>query len=125
MPSFHKRVSAARKLPEPIKPLFKALPKDAIPMDVLRSGVSILASYDPEVNDNSHAANLRKAERLLGQIPVAVAEQYRIAKGQTPVAPRPDLGHAANFLWMLSGTEPSFSRIWSSCRPRCQVVSST
>ena len=52
-------------------------------------------------------ANLRKAERLLGQIPVAVADHYRLSKGlNTPVPPRADLSHAANFLYMLRGVEP-------------------
>ena len=104
---FEKRVSAARTLPQPLRDLLKALPATSVPMDVLRSAVSILAIFDPETEDNSPAANLRKSERLLGQIPVAVAEQYRLSKGLAPVAPRADLGHAANFLYMLSGKEAS------------------
>jgi 2-methylcitrate synthase/citrate synthase II len=104
---FENRVSAARTLPQPLRDLLKALPADSGPMDVLRSAVSILAIFDPETEDNSPAANLRKSERLLGQIPVAVAEQYRLSKGLAPVAPRADLGHAANFLYMLSGKEAS------------------
>jgi citrate synthase len=104
---FEKRVSAARTLPQPLRDLLKALPSASGPMDVLRSAVSILAIFDPEAEDNSPAANLRKSERLLGQIPVAVAEQYRLSKGLAPVAPRADLGHAANFLYMLSGKEAS------------------
>src|SRR5262249_49362234 len=81
--------------------------KNVIPMDAVRSAVSVMAHYDPDVEDSSRAANLRKAERLLGQIPVAIAEQYRYAKGLGVVAPRNDLGHAANFLYMLKGTPPS------------------
>jgi citrate synthase len=104
---FKKRVAAARRLPEPLRELLRALPRETSPMDALRSAVSVLAHFDPDVEDGSRDANLHKAERLLGQIPVAVAEQYRFGKGQPPVAARPDLGHAANFLWMLRGTEPS------------------
>src|SRR5262249_23403230 len=48
-----------------------------------------------------------KAERLLAQIPVAIADQFRFSKGQQPVAARQDLPHAASFLYMLRGTEPS------------------
>src|SRR5262245_11804692 len=66
---FTERVSSARKLPKVLSDLFRVLPKDAVPMDILRTAVSILAHYDPEIGDNSRAANLRKAERLLGQIP--------------------------------------------------------
>src|SRR5207237_344916 len=105
--AFQERVAAARQIPDSLRTLLKALPKNVIPMDALRSAVSILAHYDPDVEDSSRAANLRKAERLLGQIPVAIAEQYRYAKGQPVVAPRSDLGHAANFLYMLKGTVPN------------------
>ena len=105
--SFQKRVAAARTIPDTLRGLLKSLPKETVPMDALRSAVSILAHYDPDVNDNSRAANLRKAERLLGQIPVAIAEQYRAMRGLAAVPPRNDLGHAANFLNMLRGTPPS------------------
>ena len=87
-------------------------------MDVLRSAVSILAHFDPDTADSSRPANLRKAERLLGQIPVAIAVHHRISKGQPPIAARPDLGHAANFLYMLRGTgaERRPTRAPSTCR---------
>jgi citrate synthase len=103
---FQKRLASARKVPPPLLDLFKALPREAPPMDVLRTAVSILAHFDPETSDNSHDANVRKAERLLGEIPVAVAAFQRISHGQQPVPARPDLAHAANFLYMLRGSEP-------------------
>src|SRR5262249_45462790 len=104
---FSQRVAAARKLPEPLGNLFKAMPRGTPPMDAVRTAVSVLAHFDPEVNDNGPQANLRKAERLLGQIPLAVADHHRIAKGLAPVPPRRELSHAANFLSMLHGTEPN------------------
>jgi citrate synthase len=104
--AFQKRVAAARQLPAPLSALFKALPRAVAAMDALRTAVSALAHFEPEVDDSSRDANVRKAERLLGQIPVAVAEQARVSKGSAPVAARADLGHAANFLYMLRGTEP-------------------
>jgi citrate synthase len=104
---FQKRIAASRQIPEALRTLFKTLPRQAIPMDVLRSTVSILAHYDPEVGNDSHEANLQKAERLLGQIPVAVADSHRLSKGLSVVPARPDLPHAANFLYMLRGSEPS------------------
>src|SRR5438270_3172638 len=103
---FHKRVAAARQLPEALRTLLKALPPATIPMDAIRTSVSVLAHYDREVADNSHAANVRKAERLLAQIPLAVAAQYRFGKGQPEIAPRADLSTGANFLYLLRGTEP-------------------
>lgn len=103
---FHKRVAAARQLPEPLVSLLRALPSTTTSMDVCRTAVSVLAHLDPETADNSHAANVRKAERLLGQIPLAIAAYHRFGKGQPAVAPRADLNHAANFLYVLRGTEP-------------------
>jgi len=104
---FRKRVNAAGSIPDPLRDLLKAVPPGTVPMDALRSAVSILAHFDPDSQDSSPAANLRKSERLLGQIPVIVAEQYRLSKGLAVVPARADLGHAANFLYMLRGTPPS------------------
>jgi citrate synthase len=78
---FQKRLAAARRLPDPLRDLLRVLPRSTPPMDALRSAVSILAHFDPETSDNSHDANVRKAERLLGQIPVAVADHHRFSKG--------------------------------------------
>ena len=85
-----KRLADARKMPDSLRDLLKALPHDATPMDVVRTGVSILAHYDPEVTDSGYEANLRKAERLYGQIPMVIADQFRISKGLQPVAPKAD-----------------------------------
>jgi citrate synthase len=104
---FHKRLAGARHLPEPVVEVFRMLPHQAHSMDVLRTAVSLLAHFDPDTEDASHAANLRKAERLLGQIPAAVAAHYRVGKGRQPVPPREDLSQAANFLYQLRGTEPT------------------
>ena len=104
---FNKRLAAAQKLPSVLSELLTKLPKNAVPMDVLRTGVSILAHYEPELEDGSRAANLRKAERLLAQIPLIIAEYYRAAKGQALVRSKPELGFAANMMYMLKGTPPS------------------
>jgi citrate synthase len=104
---FRNRAAVARRLPETLRDLLKALPRWTAPMDAIRSAVSVLAHFDQDTPDLSRDANLRKAERLLAQIPVAVADHFRFSKGLQPVAARPDLSHAANFLWMLRGTEPT------------------
>jgi 2-methylcitrate synthase/citrate synthase II len=103
---FNQRLAAAQKLPVVLSDLLKKLPKDAVPMDVLRTGVSMFAHYDPDLSDNSKPANLRKAERLLAQIPLVIAEAYRAAKDLPVIAPKPELGFAANLLHMLKGTRP-------------------
>lgn len=105
--SFQSRVAASRQIPDAVRTLFRSLPPDAPPLDVLRTAVSALAHYDPDTADNSHVANLRKTERLLGQMPVAIAEHHRITKGLAPIPANPTLSHAANFLFMLTGTEPT------------------
>jgi citrate synthase len=102
---FHTRVAAARRLPPPLKDLLAALPKWTTPLDALRTAVSALGHFDQDGADSSHDANLRKAERLLAQIPVAIADHYRITKGLPEVPARQDLAHAANFLYMLRGAE--------------------
>ncbi len=104
---FQQRLLAARQLPGPLRDLLQALPRAVVPMDAVRTAVSILAHFDPDTNDNSTAANLRKAERLLAQLPLAIADQYHYSKGEPAVPARPDLGHSANFLYMLRGQVPS------------------
>src|SRR5262249_33437792 len=84
-----------------------ALPRWTSPMDALRTSVSVLAHFDQDAPDNSRDANLRKAERLLAQIPVAVADHFRFSKGLDVGPARPDLSHAANFLYIIRGPVPS------------------
>jgi len=103
---FTSELKNSRSLPKEILEIIKAIQK-AHPMDVLRTAVSALAAFDPEVADNSAAATLRKAVRLTAQVPMIVAAHEQIRNGRAPLAPDASLGHAANFLWMLKGTKPS------------------
>ena len=103
---FQVRVSAARRLTEPIRDFLGALPKWTPPLEALRTCVSALAHFDQDAPDNSHESNIRKAERLIAQIPVAICDQYHYSRGENPIAARQDLGQAANFLFMLRGEEP-------------------
>jgi citrate synthase len=75
-------------------------------MDTLRTLTSALGQYDPEANDNSSQANYRKAVRLTAQLASLVATYGRMQKGGGPIQPDPALGHAANFLYMLTGDRP-------------------
>lgn len=104
--AFDAELKAARVLPEPVIEIVRSLAK-AHPMDVLRTAVSALAAFDPEVADNGAAATLRKGLRLTAQVPMIVAAQEQLRNGREPVAPDPALGHAANFLYMLTGNRPS------------------
>ena len=100
------QLAAARMLPEPVVRFMRSLPT-ADGMDALRTLTSILGHYDPENADRTPHANYRKAVRLTGQLAAIVATWGRMAHGGGLVAPDPALGHAANFLYMLTGQRPS------------------
>ena len=99
------QLAAARPLSEPILRLMKALPPSD-GMDMLRTLTSALGQYDPEAADNSPAANYRKAVRLTAQLGSIVATYGRLQAGGGFIQPDPALGHAANFLYMLTGSRP-------------------
>ena len=103
--TFDTELKANRQLPDEVIQLIR-LTKDAHPMDVLRTAVSALAAFDPDVADNSPEATLRKGIRLTSQAPNIVAAHARIRDGAVPLSPDPSLSHAANFLYMLFGQEP-------------------
>ena len=100
------QLAAARPIPEPIVRLMRSLPA-VDGMDALRTITSALAHYDAEANDASPAAQYRKAVRLTAQIGTVVAAWGRLTGGGAPIAPDPVLGHAANFLYMLTGERPN------------------
>ena len=99
------QLAASRPLPEAIVRLMRALPP-VDGMDALRTLSSALAHYDAEANDASPQAQYRKAVRLTAQIGTMVATWGRMQAGGGPIAPDPVLGHAANFLYMLTGERP-------------------
>ncbi len=79
------------------------------PMAALRTAVSMLSAYDPAPEDaepTDEAVNLAKGRRITAKIPTILAAFARIRNDEEPVEPRADLGHAANFLYMLNGEEP-------------------
>src|SRR6058998_4252083 len=102
-----KKLVAFRAIPQQIIDWMKSFPKKALPMEVLRTTVSMLSMFDPETEDMSPEANLRKAIRLTAQAATLVTAFDRIRNGKDPVAPRADLSHAANFAYMLNGTLPN------------------
>src|SRR5215218_7289281 len=103
---FDAELRAARQLPGAIRDIIR-LTATAHPMDVLRTAVSALSAFDPEAEDRSREATLRKGIRLIAQVPVIVATREHVRNGREPVAPDPNLGHAANLLGMLRGEKPS------------------
>jgi len=105
--AFEGSLASQRALPSEIRRLLEILPKSAAPMSILRTAVSALGQLDPEADEISHDADLRKAGRLVAVLPTIVAAFARIRAGESPVEPDEDLDHAANFLYMLTGEPPS------------------
>ena len=102
---FDATLRANRIIPDEIIQVLD-LVKSSHPMDALRTGVSALAAFDPDVNDNSAEATTRKAIRLTAMGPTIVTAHHRLRQGLEPVAPDPSLNHAGNFLNMLFGEKP-------------------
>jgi 2-methylcitrate synthase/citrate synthase II len=113
---FQAELVAERALPDTViaflrsaGPMLKA--GAAVPMDVLRTAVSILGHLDKDCQDNSPTANLAKARRLLAKVPTIIGHMQNVIDGRDPVDPRtggdPTLGHAANLLYLMTGKKPS------------------
>jgi citrate synthase len=98
---------ADRELPKGILDLLRSVPKDAPPMDVIRTAVSALGCFDPERDDASQDGQRRKAMRLIARIPIITAYFHRVRLGKELLAPDPKLGEAANFLYLMMGEKPS------------------
>ncbi|MBL9121013.1 MAG: citrate synthase [Phycisphaerae bacterium] len=108
--AFKAEITGMRALPASVRDAVVRIAKEspkAHPMSILRSGVSLLSHLDPDCEDNSPAAELRKSKRLLAQIPSIVGACQRTLDGQAPLEPDASLDHAANLLWLVSGKKPS------------------
>ena len=104
--AFEGTLAAQRALPASIVDVMRGLPADSSPMAALRTAVSALGQVDPEAEDITHEADLKKAGRLVASLPTIVAAFDRIRQGLEPIDPDPELDHAANFLYMRSGHTP-------------------
>jgi 2-methylcitrate synthase/citrate synthase II len=121
---FRHEIAGLRDVPQWILDVIKRIARGSHPMDTLRTGVSLLGHDDPDVADNSPEANLRKAKRLLARIPTLIGACQRAIGGsdfqsvrgeqtgksvppQPFIPPNPQLDHAANLLYMMTGRKPS------------------
>ncbi|MCL6592365.1 MAG: citrate synthase [Alicyclobacillus sp.] len=100
------QIGQQRELHPEVLDFLKRVPKGANAMDVLRTAVSYAGLYDPDHGDESMAANVRKATRLVAQIPTMVATYERLSNGLEPVTPDPQLSAAASFFQILRGAKP-------------------
>ena len=103
---FKRQLAAHRPLPLQVLKLLRGIPKGAIPMEVARTAVSYMATFPRKKGETFDQFNRRESLQLTSTLPTIVASYERIRKGKTPIRPDPRLGHAANFLYGLSGKEP-------------------
>jgi len=103
---FRQQIAAERELPAQVVKMLRLMPRSAHPMDMLRTGVSMLGVFDPELNDNSHAANVRKSIRLVARVSTLITDGWRILHGEEPLPEKPDLTQAGNFFYKLKGEVP-------------------
>jgi len=108
---FESSMAAERDISESVRATVRDTAEaDEVPMAALRSAVSQTSATDADADSDTdptdREANLRKGRRITAKIPTILAAFARIRQGEDPVAPREDLGHAENFLYMLNGEEP-------------------
>ena len=103
---FKQRLAGERTIPDELIAFLETSPKDALPMDILQASVSILAQYDPDLQDATRDGSARMAVRMIAKFATMVAAWDRIRNNQKPIPPDPGLSHAANFLYMLNGDIP-------------------
>ncbi len=104
---FEKQERKERKLSKTLLENIKKFPKNAHPMDVTRTVVSILGLEDKETKNNSLKANMRKVMRIFSKTPVALAAFYRSRKGKKIIPPKNNLSFSENFFYMCFGKIPN------------------
>ena len=104
---FRNSLTCCMELPPDLVEMMRRFPRNAEPMDTLRTAVSALDFYDQSARDTSREASIRTAMRITAQLPTMVATGERLRQGLEPVRPNPELNLATNFLYMLKGEMPS------------------
>jgi len=104
---FKKELEENRNITINLREIVKHMPKRAHPMDVARTVVSVMGLEDKETNNNSPAANMRKAIRIFAKTPTAMAAFFRARKNKKVIPPKKSLGFSENFFYMCFGKTPS------------------
>lgn len=104
---FEDRLKVHYQIPDEVVKILQLLPKNTHPMDGQRTAISALAGYDGALDDRSVEKNIERAIRLLGMLPTITVHSYQILSGQDPIEPRKDLSYTANYLYMITGKEPT------------------
>ena len=103
---FKKQLEKNRNITINLRNIIKHMPKKSHPMDVARTVVSVMGLEDKETNNNSPAANMRKAIRIFVKTPTAIAAFFRARKGKNVIPPKKKLSFSENFFYMCFGKVP-------------------
>ena len=106
--AFKARLGGEREVPSAIYSILREIPKEAHPMDMIRTAFSAIAAFDPDYHAPStdHDANVRKAERIIAKAGTMVANGHRIRLGLDPMKPDPEMGVAESMLYLMDGSAP-------------------
>lgn len=105
-PSLTKHLAHRRALPPRLEAIVDALPRGLPPLEAMRTMLSAMGDGSFE-----YPPTAEQALDLIARSPTMLARYVRRSAGDVPVAPRPDLGHVANYLYMLSGQPPEERRV--------------
>jgi citrate synthase len=110
------KLKEARRIPEPMQKNMKNWRKNAHPMDVLQAFVAALAGYYDE-QGNEKEISQQRAINLIAKVPTIIASWDRVRNDKEPIKPDPELSHASNFLYMLTGNRPDkeMERVFDVC----------
>jgi len=103
---FKKQLEKNRNITKNLREIIKHMPKKSHPMDITRTVVSVMGLEDKETNNNSPAANMRKAIRIFVKTPTAIAAFFRTRKGKNIIPPKKKLSFTENFFYMCFGKVP-------------------
>jgi len=104
--ALHGKLAGARELPAYLQKMIDEIPAEADMMSVLRTGVSALV-----LPGEAWPPTMEQVVWLTAKLPTIIAHRYARLNGREPVAPRSDLGHTANYLYMLKGEEPNAAHV--------------
>ncbi len=114
---FDEQLRHHRRIKYKLVDVMKCLPETGHPMDALQAGVAAMGMFYPSRDVSNAQSNWESVVRLIAKLPTIVAAFHRLRHGDEALTPRDDLGHAANFYYMLTEHEPSpaVARVLDAC----------
>ncbi|MGM0451760.1 MAG: citrate/2-methylcitrate synthase [Thermodesulfobacteriota bacterium] len=115
--NFKQQLSDERTVTNDMIRALQTRPADALPMDILQGGVSLLANDQENPDRLTRENQLRIGVKLIAKTATIMAAWHRIRNGKKPLDPDPNLSHAANFLYMLTGevADDEIAHIFDTC----------